>query len=404
VAALLIFLGTYLVVACGRIPFLRVDRTAAAIVGAILMVAFEVVPLDAAYRAIDYRTIVLLFGMMILIASLRLARFFTWLANLAVSHVRHPAWLLVVVVFVSGGLSALFVNDTICLVFTPVLIDLTRSRGRNPVPYLLALATASNIGSVATIVGNPQNMLIASVSGIGYTEFARALGPVAIAGLTIDAALLCWVFRRELHGTLSPVTVAPSRPIHRAMVIKSVVVAAATMAGFLAGFEPALVSASAAAALLVSRSVKPAKLYRAVDWDLLVLFIGLFVVIAGVARAGLDGRFFALLRPIGIDSLAGLSVVGATLSNVISNVPAVMLFTSLVPRLPDPQTSWLALAMSTTLAGNLTILGSIANLIVVEGARRRGVRLSFVSHLVIGVPLTVATLIVGIWWLQVYAR
>ena len=130
-AALLIFLGTYLVVACGRIPFLRVDRTAAAIVGAILMVAFEVVPLDVAYRAVDYRTLVLLFGMMILIASLRLARFFTWLAAAAVSHVRHPAWLLVVVVFVSGGLSALFVNDTICLVFTPVLIDLTRSRGRN---------------------------------------------------------------------------------------------------------------------------------------------------------------------------------------------------------------------------------------------------------------------------------
>ena len=201
-AALLIFLGTYVVVAFGRVPFLRIDRTAAAIVGAILMVAFEVVPLDLAYRAVDYRTIVLLFGMMILIASLRLARFFTWLAAAAVARVRRPAWLLVIVVFVSGALSALFVNDTICLVFTPVLIDLARSRGRNPVPYLLALATASNIGSVATIVGNPQNMLIASVSGIGYSEFARVLAPVALAGLALDAAFLCWVFRRELRGTL----------------------------------------------------------------------------------------------------------------------------------------------------------------------------------------------------------
>ena len=275
--------------------------------------------------------------------------------------------------------------------------------GVTPYRYLLGLATASNIGSVATIVGNPQNMLIASVSGIGYAEFARALAPVAIAGLAIDAALLCWVFRRELRGTLEPVAVQPARPIHRALIAKSVAVAVATMAAFLAGIEPALVSVSAAAALLVSRSVKPAKLYRAVDWDLLVLFIGLFVVIAGVSRAGLDGRFFALLKPIGIDSLTGLTLVGATLSNVISNVPAVMLFTSLVPRLPDPRTSWLALAMSTTLAGNLTVLGSIANLIVVEGARKRGVRISFVSHLVIGVPVTIATLVVGVWWLHLSA-
>jgi Na+/H+ antiporter NhaD/arsenite permease-like protein len=183
-----------------------------------------------------------------------------------------------------------------------------------------------------------------------------------------------------------------------------VTVAAAAVAGFLAGVEPALVSASAAAVLLVSRSVKPAKLYRAVDWDLLVLFIGLFVVIAGVTRAGLDARLFELLRPIGIGSLSGLTIVGAALSNVISNVPAVMLFTSLVPRLPDPRLSWLTLAMATTLAGNLTILGSVANLIVVEGARKRGVRLSFAGHLAIGVPVTLATLIAGACWLHLSAR
>lgn len=252
------------------------------------------------------------------------------------------------------------------------------------------------------------------VVAFGRTPFLRidrtaaaivgAILMVAIAGLTLDAALLCWMFRRELHGTLAPTLSEPARPIHRAMVIKSVTIASATMAGFLAGIEPALVSASAAAALLVSRSVKPAKLYRAVDWDLLVLFIGLFVVIAGVTRAGLDARFFELLRPIGIDSLAGLTFVGATLSNVISNVPAVMLFTSMVPRLPDPRTSWLALAMSTTLAGNLTILGSIANLIVIEGARKRGVRIPFVTHLAIGVPVTIVTLIAGSWWLHAYAR
>jgi Na+/H+ antiporter NhaD/arsenite permease-like protein len=126
----------------------------------------------------------------------------------------------------------------------------------------------------------------------------------------------------------------------------------------------------------------------------------LFIVIAGVERAGLDDRFFALLAPIGIATIAGLSTIGAVLSNLISNVPAVMLFTRLVPNLPDPRTSWLTLAMATTLAGNLTVLGSIANLIVIEGARRRGVRISFVDHLKVGLPVTIATLAFGVWWLH----
>jgi Na+/H+ antiporter NhaD/arsenite permease-like protein len=152
--------------------------------------------------------------------------------------------------------------------------------------------------------------------------------------------------------------------------------------------------------LLVSRSVKPEKLYRAVDWDLLVLFVGLFVVVAGVGEAGLDRRFFDLLRPVGIETVTGISIVGATLSNAISNVPAVMLFSSLVPHLPEPRISWLALAMSTTLAGNLTVLGSIANLIVVEGAKRRGVRISFTQHLAVGLPVTIVTLIFGTWWIH----
>lgn len=399
-AAALVFAGTYLVLVFGRVPFLRIDRTGAAVVGAILMIVLGVVPLDDAYRAIDYRTLILLFGMMVLIASLRLARFFTTFASVVVEHVRHPVVLLAAVVLVSGVLSALFVNDTVCLVFTPVLIEVARARGQNPVPYLLALATASNIGSVATIVGNPQNMLIASLSRITYVDFARALSPVALVGLAIDAAIIGWVWRRDLRAGEGRASVAVSRPIHRAMMIKSLAVAGGALAGFIAGLEPALVSASAAAVLLVSRWVKPDKLYRAVDWNLLMLFAGLFVVIAGVERAGLDRRFFEVLRPVGIGTVGGLTVVGALLSNIISNVPAVMLFTNLVPRLPDPDRAWLTLAMATTLAGNLTLLGSIANLIVVEGARQKGVRISFLDHLAIGLPVTMATLLFGVWWVH----
>lgn len=394
--AALIFAGTYVVVAFGRLPFVRVDRTAAAVIGGILMIVTGVVPLDDAYRAIDYRTIILLFGMMVLIASLRLARFFRTIARLVVTHVTHPAWLLVAIIFTSGILSALFVNDTICLVFTPILIEIAVTRRENPVPYLIALMTSSNIGSVATITGNPQNMLIASLSRMSYLEFSAALLPVALIGLALNAAILVFIFRHDLrpHGPVPPGR--GPRPIHRAMMAKTIVVAAGVMGGFLAGWDPALVAAGGAAALLVSRSVKPEKFYRGVDWDLLMLFVGLFVVVAGVERAGLDARFFALLEPVGITTISGLSIVAALLSNLISNVPAVMLFTPLVPELPDPRTSWLALAMASTLAGNLTLLGSIANLIVLEGARRQGVTVTFADHFKVGLPVTVATLAFGL--------
>jgi Na+/H+ antiporter NhaD/arsenite permease-like protein len=184
------------------------------------------------------------------------------------------------------------------------------------------------------------------------------------------------------------------------MATKSLLVTGAVVVAFVAGLDPALVSAGAAAALLITRRVKPEKIYRRVDWGLLALFVGLFVVVAGVERAGLPRGLFELLQPVGIDGVAGMSVVSALISNLISNVPAVMLFTKLVPHLPDPTTSWLALAMSSTLAGNLTLIGSIANLIVVEGARREGIHVSFVSYLRVGLPVTVLTIAFGIWWLS----
>jgi Na+/H+ antiporter NhaD/arsenite permease-like protein len=396
----LIFVFTYAVLAIGNPPGFRIDRTGAALIGAILMVVAGGLPLEEAYRAIDYRTIILLFGMMILIANLRLAGFFRALVRWITLHVDHPVQLLVAVVFTSGMMSALFVNDTICVVFTPILIEIARARGLPPLPYLLALATASNIGSVATITGNPQNMLIGSLSRLSYTEFAGALGPVALAGLAADAALIWWIFRRDLVPAAVREPERRPRVIHRALVVKGLVVSAFVLAGFLAGYDPALVSASGAAVLLVTRRVNPEKVYRLVDWDLLTLFVGLFVVVRGVEHAGLADRLFVWLQPIGVGSAAGLSVVAAVLSNLISNVPAVMLFASVIPRLPDPGGSWLALAMSSTLAGNLTMLGSIANLIVVEGARDLGVRISFLDYLKVGLPITVVTIVFGIWWLS----
>ncbi len=171
------------------------------------------------------------------------------------------------------------------------------------------------------------------------------------------------------------------------------------LAGFLAGVEPALVAATGAAVLLITRWIKPEKIYDQIDWGLLMLFVGLFVIIAGAERAGLDRQFFEWLQPVGVTTTAGLTVTVAVLSNVISNVPAVMLFSRLVPHLPDPHTAWLALAMASTLAGNLTLLGSIANLIVTEGARREGIRVGFMDYLKVGGPVTIVTLAFGVWWL-----
>jgi Na+/H+ antiporter NhaD/arsenite permease-like protein len=337
--------------------------------------------------------------MMVLIAHLRMARFFSATAQWIGSRVHQPGLLLVVIVFVSGILSALFVNDTICLVFTPVLIELARARGHRPLPYLLALATGANIGSVATITGNPQNMLIASLSQIRYAPFLAALGPVALFGLALDALVLTVMFRADLRaGPLESAGPAP-RPIHRVMMIKGLIVTAFVLIAFLLGKDPAIVAAIAAASLLITRRVNPAKIYRQIDWDLLVLFIGLFVVIGGVEQVGLAQKLFDLLAPIGLHTIAGLSIVTTIVSNVISNVPAVMLLSRLVPQLPDPSTAWLTLAMSSTLAGNLTLVGSIANLIVLEGARRHGVEISFWEYCKVGVPVTLLTLLFGVWWL-----
>jgi Na+/H+ antiporter NhaD/arsenite permease-like protein len=395
-----ILLSVYAVIAFGRAPLVRLDRAGAAIVGALLMVVAGSISFDEAVRAVDVHTIVLLFGMMVITAHLRLAGGFTALARFLSSRITHPAALLVALVLVGGLLSAFFVNDTICLVFTPIALDVAAARRHRPLPYLLALATASNIGSVATVTGNPQNMLIGSLSRLPFRTFASALFPVALAGLALDAALLWLMFRGDLHRSAEDeARIQPVRP-HWPLLVKSLLVTAGVLTGFLLGYDTAVVAMAGAAALLVTRRVKPEKVYRAVDWDLLMLFVGLFVIVGAAEKSGLSVRVFDTLRPLGVHTVAGLTVAAALLSNVISNVPAVMLFTHIIPLTPDPQRAWLTLAMASTLAGNLTILGSIANLIVVEGARRRGVAVSFGEYARVGLPLTLATLAFGAWWLS----
>jgi Na+/H+ antiporter NhaD/arsenite permease-like protein len=382
------------------VPVIRIDRTGAAVVGAILMVTVGGLSFDEATRAIDYRTLALLFGMMVLVAHLQMATFFRTTARAIAATVRGPRALVLAISVASGVLSALFVNDTVCLMFTPIVLEVAALRGLTPLPLLLAVAIGSNIGSVATITGNPQNMLVGSLSGISYARFAAELTPIAVVGLALASAVICVLFRRELAQARPATGVVRIRPLHRRLMIKPLLVASLMLVGFFAGMEPALVATAGAAALLVTRRVKPEKVWRRIDWDLLMLFVGLFVVIGGTEAAHLDQRIFTLLRNIGTETIGGLTVVATVLSNLISNVPAVMLLSKLVPTLPDPPVAWLTLAMSSTLAGNLTLLGSIANLIVLESARRKGVTITFMQYLRVGLPVTVLTLAFGVWWLR----
>ena len=399
VAAYLIFFGSYFVFALGKFPWMKIDRPGAAIIGAVLMVAFRIVGTDEALQSIDFATIVLLFAMMVVVANLRLGGFFERLAESIVRRL-HPHHLLPTVILLCGVLSAFLVNDIVCLVMTPFVLHMARRLGMPPVPYLVAVATSSNIGSVATITGNPQNMLIGSLSGISYLDFSARLGPVAAVGLFLNWGLIYWLCLRGKGDRAEVAVVLSSAEFrHGAMRKKPVVVLAIVLAGFLVGVPPAMMAAIGAALLLITRTVEPRKVYQEIDWGLLIFFVGLFVIVAGAHRAGLTATLLEPAADWDLHRIVIFVPVTAFLSNVVSNVPAVMLLRTLVSSFPDPHSGWLMLAMASTLAGNLTITGSIANLIVVERAAADGVQIRFGEFLRIGVPVTVATLAWGAAWL-----
>ncbi len=395
-AAYGIFAGSYLVFALGKFPGMKIDRTGAAIIGSALLIAFGVVHADDALVYIDFRTLVLLFSMMLIVGNLRLSGFFDWITDGIVRRL-HPRHLLPTVIFTSGILSAFFVNDVVCLVMVPFVIGISRRMGVRPLPYLLALATASNIGSVATITGNPQNILIGSVSRIGYREFLWHLGPVAAFGLLINWAVFHWLYR---HDRLAePITDRRHESrVRRAPLRKAGFVIALVLAGFLAGVSPALIAALGAAILLITRTVEPLRMYDEIDWGLLVFFIGLFLIVGGAEKSGIVDHLLAFTAGWNLQRVPTFTVVVAVLSNIVSNVPAVMLLKSAVLRFANPHTAWLTLAMASTLAGNLTITGSVANIIVVERARPE-VHIGFWDYFRVGFPITVITLVIGWAWL-----
>ena len=399
-ARLVIFALTYIAIAVQQIPGLRLNRPAASLLGAVAMVTFGGLALEDAYAAIDLDVIVFLLGVLLLTGYLEVAGFFEWAAAGIVERMRSPRGLLAALVAMSGLLSAFFINDTICLVFTPLILAAIRPLGLNPIPFLLAIALASNVGSAMTITGNPQNMLIGIASGIPYARFLAALALPSLGGLVIVYAVLARMHGRDLQAPLE-------RPVHpegftvdRGLIVKALVVFGGALAGWLAGLSLPLVAIAAAAVMIAIAQRDPAEAFARVEWSLLLFFAAIFIVMEGVRDlplfASLTESAAARLgesawRDAGVASVAMLA-----LSNLVSNVPAVVLWIPVVARLEDPGFLWLVLAMSSTFAGNLTLLGSMANLIVAERARARGVTLGFGAYLRVGVPVTLLTLAWGI--------
>jgi Na+/H+ antiporter NhaD/arsenite permease-like protein len=400
---LAIFVAVYAGMVLGEIPGLALDRSGIALLGAIAILAAGGLSLEEAWLAVDPHTLALLFALMVISAQLRLGGFYTETVRWIAAHAATPDTLLRWVVVSAGALSAVLANDIVCLAMTPMLVEVCARRQVNPVPFLLALACASNVGSAATLIGNPQNMFIGETLRLSFAGFLLDGVPPAVLGLLITWAVITWQWRdRWGSAPVVPLETGDSRPFDRLQTGKGLALLALTVTAFLFTSWPRdIVALGAAGILLLSRRMASREMIGLVDWHLLVLFIGLFVVNDAVARAGLLQQLYDGLSAAGIDlaNPAWLFAVTPVLSNLVSNVPAVML---LLPASSGPQAG-AVLALASTLAGNLLIVGSIANIIVVEQASGRGVAIDWRLHARTGVPVTLATLLIAAAWLWLRA-
>jgi Na+/H+ antiporter NhaD/arsenite permease-like protein len=392
---LIIFLIVYLGMILGGLPFLRLDRTGVALLGAIALISINALSLEQAVASIHLPTMALLFAFMVVSAQMRLGGFYDWVTHQLAGLALSPASLLGVLIVVSAALSAVFSNDIVCLAMAPLLVDACRRRQLAPVPFLLALACASNIGSAATLIGNPQNMLIGQTMRLSFDGyFLDAIIPVAL-GLAASWVLIAWQTNgRWKESAADTGSDTADIPFDAWQTTKGLTIAGALLVAFLVAPWPrehmALIGAGI---LLMSRQLRSRNMLGLVDWELLVLFMSLFVVNAAFQRTGLTEHAIAWLASLGVRLDRPGALFGATfvLSNLVSNVPAVML---LIPVVHHPM-GGVMLALVSTLAGNLLIVGSIANIIVVDAAARRGIVIDWRRHARVGVPVTLMTLAVS---------
>jgi Na+/H+ antiporter NhaD/arsenite permease-like protein len=395
-----IFLITYLLIAIESGRGSHLDRTASAFCGAVAMVLARVIALDKVYETIDWNTLVFLLGMMILIAHFQMAGFFDWVAVHVSLVARTRFQLLVLLVFTSGILSAFFVNDTICLVFTPIVLGVADRLKIPPVPYLIAVATSSNIGSVMSVTGNPQNVLVAVSAHLSFLGFLGHLAPVALIGLCLNLGVLALFFRKDLlrqpFDTARPDVAVR---IDRVLFVKCCFAATLVIVLWILGYSFPMVAISVSAFILIVGRVKSQNIYQRVDWELLLFFASLFVVVSGFQASGavdyLIAGFHPALEGSFTSQLFAMSGLMVLLSNLVSNVPAVLLFRPFVSSFPNSHFIWLVVASTSTLAGNATPLSSVANLIVLQQAAKR-VQISFWQFARVGLIITALTTLLAI--------
>lgn len=417
--ALIIFIITYIGIIFTRLPRMNIDRPSAAFFGAVAMILFGVVTFDEAIRAIDFNTIALLLGMMIIVATLELDGFFEWIAIRTLAVGKTPFKLLVLLTFTTGIASAFLVNDAVVLLFTPVIIGICRSLRVNPVPFLIAEILSANIGSAMTITGNPQNMLIGINSGISYGHFLLYLLPVSVIGMVIIVYAVKWFypsvittqFPEKLNvAVLETADNETGRTFNYSSMRTSVPIFLLVIVLFflsrLLNLSIPLIALIGASLILLFGRIKPSKVIRQVDWVLLLFFASLFIVVHGVEKAGLMDQF---LNHVSLtENAAGLAAIHAVsllLSQIVSNVPFTVVMLPLM-KTANSEMLWLALASASTLAGNATIIGAMANLIVIETAESKGVKIKFMEFFRIGIVVTILSMLLsfGIIYFEMFLR
>ena len=376
----------YLGMAVGGLPWLQVDRTGVALLGAIAMVAGGALTVDQARAAVHLPTLLLLFSFMVMSAQMRLGGFYDEVSRRIAGHAGTDGMMLATSIAAVAAMSAVFGNDIVCLAATPVFIDALRRRGSAPLPFLIALACAANVGSAATLVGNPQNILIGESLRLSFSGYLRTAALPVLGGLVATWLLV----RPSLRQAGSNGAAEPAVDFDRWQSAKGGAVVAVVGTLFIfSGLPRDVVALAGAGVLLTSRKLHSRQMLGLVDWNLLVLFVGLFVVNAALQHTGLPLRALQQLLAWGIplQHQGAWLTLGFVLSNLVSNVPAVMLLLPSTPAALGP-----GLALATTFAGNLFLVGSIANLIVADAAQQRGLRLGWIAHARIGVPLALLTL------------
>jgi Na+/H+ antiporter NhaD/arsenite permease-like protein len=398
---IVIFLITYIFIAIESGRGSRLDRTAAAFCGAVAMVLAGAVSLDGAYQAVSWDTIIFLLGIMILVAHFQIAHFFDWIAERVAAMARTPFQFLLFLIFTSGVLAAFFVNDTICLMFTPIVLAVTERLRLPKIPYLLALATSANIGSVMSVTGNPQNALVGVTAHFTFLTFIAHLAPIGIIGLALDAAILTLFFRRQIWHAPPLERTATEIPVvvDRSLLAKSSAAALLVLVLWIMNFPFPLAAATVGALILIIGRVKSENIYRRLNWELLLFFAGLFVLMQGFENSGAVAylvRFFTPgLKDHAMVQLFSISGAMLVLSNLVSNVPAVLLVRPLIDQFPRAHFLWLAVASTSTLAGNATPISSVANLIVLQQAAWK-TKIKFSEFAKVGVTVTIVTTLAAI--------